>query len=106
MKELQDLMNDISEWSDVVSAHGNIGGIHRGVLLSMELNRACVELHSTLGDFEVNPTQENRDIAENEYIRAFTLLLDIAAHFDMSAIELIEKTQDVLTQKKEKKWNS
>jgi NTP pyrophosphatase (non-canonical NTP hydrolase) len=108
MDKLQQLMNDISEWSDATFGDGQ-----RNPAIVHHLKKEVDELLAQLKKSEVMRYDNSVGIGAwgrqwsktlEEYADCFMLLLDSAKHFNMTADDLIKVTKDKLEINKQRKW--
>lgn len=108
MTQLQNLMNDISEWSDATFGDGQ-----RNPAIAYHLKKEIDELIEALNKANALGTDNSVGIGEfgrhlsktkMEYADCFMLLLDSAHHFGLSADELIMVTRAKLEINKTRKW--
>ena len=108
MSKLQNLMDDISEWSNKT-----FGNYERNPAIAYHLKKEIKELIKAIKKFNksrfdastgIGEYKRNRDNVEMEFADCFMLLLDSASHFDITADELIEATYRKLAINKERKW--
>ena len=100
MKDLQRLMNEISEWSD--SAFGED---QRNPAIAYHLKKEVPELIDALEKFQ-NESQSSVDKVGFEFADCFMLLLDSASHFGLTAGNLIYYTEEKLKINKTRKWGA
>lgn len=112
MKEdkLQNLMNDIADWSDSV-----FGTYQRNPAILYHLKEEIDELIAAYKKYAVNLPDSSISTdkletlllrTEYEYVDCFMLLLDSATHFGLDADELISFTREKLEINKKRKWGS
>lgn len=110
MKELQDLMNDISEWSDAT-----FGDRQTSRAAAYHLRKEVQELIDALVEHRYHEERQNLAIikeenltgnANMEYADCFTLLLDSASHFGLTADDLIKLSRRKLEINKKRKWGN
>jgi len=108
MKELQNLMNNISEWSD-----STFGDSQRNPAIVYHLKKEVNELIdalnelNTLGcDVSIGIGEFGRQVDKTkmEFADCFMLLLDSAHHFGITADELLTLTHQKLLINKNRKW--
>ena len=106
MKELQNLMDEISSWSDKTFGEGQ-----RNPAILYHLKKEVVELIEAVEEFQKENTIN--DLAESEkqlmnameeYVDCMMLLLDSAAHFGFGAESLLRCTAKKLSRNKTRKW--
>lgn len=108
MKELQNLMNDISEWSNAT-----FGELQRNPAIVHHLKKEVDELIEALNktnylgcDDSVGVGEFGRQVEKTqmEFADCFMLLLDSASHYHITAEQLIEFTREKLEINKARKW--
>lgn len=99
MKDLQNLMNEIAEWSDMAFGKNqrNPGIVHH-------LQKEVPELIDAFEKFHKNPSRENSDRVGFEFADCFMLLLDSAHHFGLTAGNILYYTEEKLKINKSRKW--
>jgi len=105
--ELQNLMNDISEWSDKTFGDGQ-----RNPAIVYHLKKEVDELiegFKTLYNLLDNPSMNEYSNVQigrikMEYADCLMLLLDSVHHFDITSIELLELVRIKLEINKKRKW--
>lgn len=97
MNELQNLMNEISEWSNKT-----FGNTQRNPAIVYHLAKEVDEL---LCELRINKNNQNNDKeVKMEFADCFMLLVDSASHFGMSANDLINYSIEKLEINKNRKW--
>ena len=108
MKQLQDLMNDISAWSDVTFGDGqrNPAIVYHLKKEVDELIQALDYTHAIGVDESVGAGEFGRQLSKTkmEYADCFMLLLDSAHHFGLTAENLLELTREKLEINKKREW--
>jgi len=108
MKELQQLMNDISDWSNAT-----FGDKQRNPAIVHHLKKEVDELIEALNKSEAMAFDDSIGIGEfgrqvektqMEFADCFMLLLDSASHFHITAEQLIEFAREKLEINKIRKW--
>lgn len=108
MKELQDLMNQISEWSDKTFGEGQ-----RSAPIAYHLKKEVDELIDAINKAKELGCDESVGVGEFgrqlqatkfEYADCLMLILDSAHHFGISAKDLISAVIDKLEINKNRKW--
>ena len=108
MEALQNLMNEISTWSDATFGEGQ-----RNPAIVHHLKKEVDELIEALNKTEADKNDDTVSIGEwarqvertrLEYADCMMLLLDSAKHFEMSAEMLLEITRQKLEINKRRKW--
>ena len=107
MDKLQNLMNDISEWSDAT-----FGDLQRNPAILHHLSKEVKELIDAVEKFQECSIQttkycESESLCKStfdEFADCFMLLLDSAHHFGLSADTLIAFTHQKLEINKKRKW--
>ena len=108
MKELQTLMNDISEWSDATFGNGQ-----RNPAIVYHLRKEVDELIEALTKDDEMGCDESVTIAEfrrqvektkMEFADCFMLLLDSASHYLITAEQLIQLAREKLEINKARRW--
>ena len=107
---LQQLMDDISEWSDATFGNGqrNPAIVHH---LKKEVDELIEALNilKVLGcDNSVGIGEFGRQLSktEMEYADCFMLLLDSAHHFGMTADDILKAASKKLEINKQRKWGN
>jgi len=109
-KSLQELMNDISEWSNLTFGDGQ-----RNPAIVYHLKKEVDELIDALNkcnalgvDNSVGVGEFKRQLSETEmeFADCFMLLLDSAHHFSLSAEQLMDLTRRKLVINKNRKWGN
>lgn len=108
MEDLQNLMDEIREWSDAT-----FGTHKRNPAIVHHLKKEVKELIEAINETNACGVDEGIGIGEfgravkktrMEYADCFMLLLDSASHFGISAEELLIATQQKLEINKDRKW--
>lgn len=99
MKELQNLINEISAWSDKTFGDGQ-----RNPAIAYHLKKEVDELIHALEQDQGNPTKEGMTKVCFEFADCFMLLLDSAKHFGLTAGNLLWYTEEKLRINKHRKW--
>lgn len=107
MKELQNLMNEIAEWSDATFGYGqrNPAILHHLIKEVPELIEAIEKYQK--GNNLKTPYKEANELLKDvweEYADCFMLLIDSANHFGLSAERLLYNTKKKLEVNKKRKW--
>ena len=95
MKELQNLMDEISEWSNATFGEGQ-----RNPAIAYHLKKEVDEL---IDIFENHPSDEYQRLWF-EYADCMMLLLDSASHVGFSAEGLLSAVKEKLEINKNRKW--
>lgn len=103
MKKLQDLMNEISKWSDMTFDNGNFSR-NRALPISYHLQKESVELTKSISTCQKIDCFDTRISVHEELADVFMLLLDTATHFGINADELMTITHNKLEVNKKRKW--
>lgn len=107
MKELQKLMDEITEWSDATFGEGQ-----RNPAILHHLKKEVPELIEAIEKFQKGNTIKTpysksikllKDVWE-EYADCMMLLLDSANHFGLSADRLLHQVKKKLEINKKRKW--
>ena len=105
--ELQELMHQISEWSDATFGEGQ-----RNPAIVHHLNKEVPELIGAIENYQKTNTintpyndlnKLQKDVLE-EYADCLMLLLDSANHFGLTAERLLNITKEKLEVNKKRKW--
>ena len=105
MKKLQDIMNDIAEWSDKTFGYGQ-----RNPAIIYHLKKEVDELITAYNDVDINNATSNEAFGKQvrkitmEYADCFMLLFDSAHHFGLTAEEIINIMREKLEINKKRKW--
>lgn len=108
MKELQKLMDEIRAWSDKT-----FGDAQRTIPILHHLGKEVPELIEALKkeeaagfDNSIGVGEFSRRVSEvkMEFADCFTLLLDAASHYDMTAEDLVEVSKSKLEINKARRW--
>lgn len=108
MKNLQELMNQISEWSDAQFGEGD-----RSRAIAYHLRKEVQELIDAMVEYRYHEERQNFAIIKEEnltgkvnieFADCFMLLLDSASHFGLTADDLVKVTEWKLEKNKNRKW--
>jgi NTP pyrophosphatase (non-canonical NTP hydrolase) len=105
--ELQELMNEISEWSDATFGEGQ-----RNPAIVHHLKKEVPELIQAIDKYQKGNTiktpykDANKLLKDvwGEYADCMMLLLDSAHHFGLTADRLLHITKQKLEVNKQRKW--
>ena len=98
MEKLQNLMNEIQQWSDDTFDNGEFNK-KRSISISHHLLKESKELTEALTE-----TFENKEHVKEEIIDCLTLILDTSAHYGIDASELIDGCYEKLEINKNREW--
>ena len=99
MKKLQDLMEEISEWSDAT-----FGEMQRNAGIIAHLIREVKELADAWNKYEREPCNQYLYEFYEELADCMMLLLDTAAHADMDSRLLLNEVKRKLDINKKRRW--
>jgi NTP pyrophosphatase (non-canonical NTP hydrolase) len=107
MEKLQDLMNEITQWSDATFGEGQ-----RNPAIAYHLKKEVPELIEAIEKYQngntiKTPYSETNGLLKDvweEYADCMMLLLDSANHFGLSAERLLYITKQKLEINKKRKW--
>jgi len=109
MVELQKLMNDVAKWSDETFGKGNrTKGILRHLQEEIDEVIEEVDKSNALGvDNSVGVGEFGRQVerTQMEFADCFMLLIDAAAHYGITAEELLRVTRKKLEINKNRDWD-
>lgn len=108
MNDLQNLMDDVQEWSDETFGEG----YNRTLPLLYHLKEEVPELIEAIKDLidELSDGADEQLVEEasqkvwEEFADCFMLLTDAAAHFGLTADDLIEASREKLLINKNSEW--
>ena len=108
MKKLQELMDEIREFSDATFGNGQRTSaiLHHLKKEVPELIEAFEKEKTAGADDSVGVGEFSRKVSQTkmEFADCFMLLLDAASHYDLTAEELIEVTVTKLEINRQRKW--
>ena len=97
MDKLQNLMTDISNWSDQT-----FGNKHRNPSVLYHL---IEEINELIYNFNLSNNMENKySLIKEEFADCFILLLDSASHAGITANDLFDIIVDKMEINKKRKW--
>ena len=103
MKELQNLMNEISKWSDKTFDNGEFNR-SRSLPISFHLQKEAIELTDAIKTCQKIDCFDTRVAVHEEFADVFMLMLDAATHFGINADELLTITYNKLDKNKKRQW--
>ncbi len=108
MEKLQELMNDITEWSDNQFGYGqrNPAILHHLLKEVTELIKEFDHQKESSIDYAKTDEEKQRDriLLKFEFADCFMLLFDSAHHIGISANEIINISRAKLEINKKRKW--
>ncbi|MEI6140737.1 MAG: dATP/dGTP pyrophosphohydrolase domain-containing protein [Mariniphaga sp.] len=97
MNELQKLINEIGQWSELTFSHQNsISKLHH-------LQKEVAELIHAIGQVLSEPDKKNEEV-HHEFADCFILLLDAARKEGLSAKDILSAIVEKMEINKARKW--